>query len=119
MTHLICRPAGARERLRREPRHSVGKPHFYWVSEGLLQSSHGRGFRACGTILGNHAGESRVSSSAVNSRRIQNVVHNSGVMVAFATVPAFSQVNLNGQNNTNWKVWDGEPATKSFWDINK
>ena len=28
-----------------------GKPQFYWVSGGLLQSSHGRGFRACGTLL--------------------------------------------------------------------
>src|SRR5450759_1931688 len=43
------------------------------------------------------------------------------VMVVFSltAVAVFSQVNLNGQNNTNWKVYTAMPATKSFWDINK
>jgi hypothetical protein len=31
---------------------------------------------------------------------------------------AFSQVNL-GKKNTNWKVYNGMPASKSFWDINQ
>src|SRR5450759_301913 len=83
--------------------HSVGKPHFYWVSEGLLQSSHGRRFRACGTISGNHAGESRVSSSAVNSRRIQNGVHNSGD----------NDVNFAASFKTNV----GEEEQPSFADV--
>ena len=29
----------------------------------------------------------------------------------------FSQVNIT--NNTNWKVYNAQPATSSFWDINK
>jgi hypothetical protein len=39
----------------------------------------GAGFVLAARFQGNHAGDSRVSSSAVNSRRIQNGVHNSGV----------------------------------------
>jgi hypothetical protein len=31
---------------------------------------------------------------------------------------AFSQVNLAGQNNTNWRVYNIMPATSKLWDIN-
>lgn len=43
------------------------------------------------------------------------------VMVAFllTTVTVFSQVNLNNQSNTNWRIYNVKPATSSFWDINK
>ena len=40
----------------------------------------GAGFVLAARFQGNHAGESRVSSSAVNSRRIPNEVHNSGTI---------------------------------------
>lgn len=39
------------------------------------------------------------------------------VVFSLTAVSAFSQVNLG--NNTNWKVYNVMPATKSFWDINK
>jgi hypothetical protein len=41
------------------------------------------------------------------------------VVFSLAAVTVFSQVNLNNKNNTNWKVYNGEPATSGFWDINK
>jgi hypothetical protein len=38
--------------------------------------------------------------------------------VAPAGQPSFAVVTSNVISN-NWKVYNGEPATKSFWDINK
>jgi hypothetical protein len=38
--------------------------------------------------------------------------------VAPAGQPSFTVVTSNVISN-NWKVYNGEPATKSFWDINK
>src|SRR5208282_5264 len=44
----------------------------------FCKAAMGTGFVLAARFHGNHAGESRVLSSAVNSRRIQNGVHNSG-----------------------------------------
>ena len=38
---------------------------------------------------------------------------------ALLCATAFSQTNLAGKPNTQWKVYNGMPASKSFWDINK
>src|SRR5208282_3534271 len=57
----------------------VSESRIFIGSQKLFcKAAMGTGFVLAARFQGNHAGESRVLSSAVNSRRIQNGVHNSG-----------------------------------------
>jgi hypothetical protein len=55
-----------------------GSRIFIGSQKEFCKAAMGAGFVLAARFQGNHAGDSRVSSSAVNSRRIQNGVHNSG-----------------------------------------
>ena len=55
-----------------------GSGIFIGSQKEFCKAAMGAGFVLAARFQGNHAGDSRVSSSAVNSRRIQNGVHNSG-----------------------------------------
>ena len=56
-----------------------GSRIFIGSQKEFCKAAMGAGFVLAARFQGNHAGDSRVSSSAVNSRRIQNGVHNSGI----------------------------------------
>jgi len=55
-----------------------GSRIFIGSQKQFCKAAMGAGFVLAARFQGNHAGESLVSSSAVNLRRIQNGVHNSG-----------------------------------------
>jgi hypothetical protein len=57
-----------------------GSRIFIGSQKEFCKAAMGAGFGLAARFQVNHAGESRVSSSAVNSRRIQNGVHNSGYL---------------------------------------
>jgi hypothetical protein len=58
-----------------------GSRIFIGSRKEFCKAAMGAGFVLAARFQGNHAGRSRMSSWAVNSRRIQNEVHNSGVTV--------------------------------------
>src|SRR5271167_151716 len=78
----------------------VSESRIFIGSQKLFcKAAMGTGFVLAARFQGNHAGESRVLSSAVNSRRIQNGVHNSGDKCLYEHLGSFPCCDLCRNNH--------------------